>query len=80
MAHAKKVNNDLANPFPKMKTNIKNVPPILRLSRSVTRLGGLLDFGQQLFCPNRPHFYAIFAEVSINFHFSGSEIIFEQLL
>ena len=46
MALAKKVNNDLANPFPKMKTDIKNVPPNLWLSRSVTRLGGLLDFVQ----------------------------------
>ena len=31
---------------------------------SVTRLGDLLDFGQQLTCPNLPHSSAIFVKVS----------------
>ena len=31
---------------------------------SLTRLGDLLDFGQQLTCPNLPHSSAIFVKVS----------------
>ena len=31
---------------------------------SVTRSGNLLDFGQQLICPNLPHSLAIFVKVS----------------
>ena len=32
-------------------------------TNSVTRLGNLLDFGQQLMCPNLPHSLAIFVKV-----------------